>query len=169
MEPSKGLEKNPPSEIFSTGNPACNHTGEELFVFNNLRVLSSGQVSGELLLSSRALSFYGGVDLETGCVAEAGHPLEGKCLAGKVVVFPTGKGSTVGSYALYRLAKTDLAPAALIMVEAEPIITTGAILGEIPCVDRFPLESLELAITGRKNNSMTGFLENDSLRIYPTV
>lgn len=172
MKTPKGLENSPPSEILSTGHQAGNDAGdagEELFVFNNLRVLSAGQASGELLLSSQALSFYGGVDLETGYVAEAGHPLQGECLAHKIVVFPTGKGSTVGSYALYRLAKTGLAPAALIMAKAEPIITTGAILGEIPCVDGFPLEEFESGVAEMKNTSMTGILDNECLRIYPTV
>ncbi len=54
------------------------------------------------------ISFFGGVDPETGVVVERGHELEGQCIAGKVLVFPTGKGSTVGSYTLYRLKHSGI-------------------------------------------------------------
>ena len=67
---------------------------------------------------------------------EKGHPLEGECICGKVLVFPHGKGSTVGSYIVYALKKNGKAPAAMVNQEAEPIISTGAIIGGIPLVDR---------------------------------
>jgi predicted aconitase with swiveling domain len=99
------------------------------------RVIKAGQAEGEALISSEPIGFFGGVDPETGVVIEAGHPLEGACIAGRVLVFPTGKGSTVGSYILYRLKKNGLAPAAIINVESEPIVAVGAIISEIPMVD----------------------------------
>ena len=67
------------------------------------RKYRSGRADGEALVTSMGISFYGGVDPETGKVVEKGHALEGQSIAGKVLVFPTGKGSTVGSYTLYRL------------------------------------------------------------------
>ncbi len=75
---------------------------------------------------------------------EKGHPLEGKDISGSVLVFEYGKGSTVGSYILYALAKNGHAPAAIINAEAETIIAVGAIIGCIPMVDRIqvPLTSL---------------------------
>jgi hypothetical protein len=76
------------------------------------------------------------IDAETGIVIEKGHPLEGESVAGRVLVFPTGKGSTVGSYSLYRLAKAGLAPAAIVNAESEPIVAVGAIISEIPMVDQ---------------------------------
>jgi len=69
-------------------------------------------------------------------VVEKGHPLEGQSVAGRVLVFPTGKGSTVGSYTLYRLAKKGLAPAAIINAQSEPIVAVGAIISDIPMVDQ---------------------------------
>jgi predicted aconitase with swiveling domain len=57
-------------------------------------------------------------------------------VAGRVLVFPTGKGSTVGSYTLYRLARSGLAPAAIINAEADPVVAVGAIIAEIPMVDQ---------------------------------
>jgi uncharacterized protein len=63
-------------------------------------------------------------------------------VAGKVLVFPTGKGSTVGSYTLYRLRQNGKAPAAVVNAECETITAVGCIIAEIPCVDRIPLADL---------------------------
>ena len=81
------------------------------------------------------MSFYGGVDPDTGKVVERGSELEGESVKGRVLVFPNGKGSTVGSYVLYRLAKNGVAPCAIINSRCETIVAVGAIISEIPCVD----------------------------------
>ncbi len=99
------------------------------------RCIFAGKAEGELLFSPAPISFYGGVDANTGIVLEKGHPLEGKSIAGKVLAFPFGKGSTVGSYVLYRLKKNGKAPLALINEKAEAIIAVGAIISEIPMID----------------------------------
>jgi predicted aconitase with swiveling domain len=100
------------------------------------RVVRAGEAEGEALVSSEPIGFLGGVDADTGIVIEAGHPLEGRCIAGRVLVFPTGKGSTVGSYTLYRLARAGLAPAAIVNAEADPVVAVGAIIADIPMVDQ---------------------------------
>ncbi|MFA5396561.1 MAG: DUF126 domain-containing protein [Methanomicrobiales archaeon] len=110
------------------------------------RGISAGVGSGAVLVSSEPISFLSGVDPETGMVIESGHPLEGQSIAGKVLAFPYGKGSTVGSYVIYALKRNNVAPSAIINTEAEPIIAVGAILAEIPMVDR-----PETAITGMKD------------------
>ncbi|NMA09428.1 hypothetical protein L21_2709 [Methanoculleus chikugoensis] len=104
------------------------------------RSISRGIGTGELLVSSEPISFLSGVDPETGIVVEHGHPLEGQSVAGRVLAFPYGKGSTVGSYVIYALKQNGLAPAAIINTEAEPIIAVGAIIAGIPLVDRLPPE-----------------------------
>jgi len=108
------------------------------------RSISRGIGSGELLVSPAPISFLSGVDPKTGTIVEKGHPLCGQRIAGKVLAFPYGKGSTVGSYVLYALSRNGNAPAAIINEEAEPIIVTGAIIGRIPMVDRIgiPLSRL---------------------------
>ena len=106
------------------------------------RVIKSGHAEGKALVSSEPIGFFGGVDPDTGVVVEVGHPLQGRCVAGRVVVFPTGKGSTVGSYILYRLQKNGLAPAAIINIESEPIVAVGAIISEIPTVDLIQIEQI---------------------------
>jgi len=106
------------------------------------RLIKAGQAEGVALVSPEPVGFFGMIDAETGIVTEAGHPLEGESVVGRVLVFPTGKGSTVGSYSLYRLAKAGLAPVAIINLESEPIVAVGAIISEIPMVDHVDIEQI---------------------------
>lgn len=99
------------------------------------RVIKSGSAKGLALVSSQPIGFLGGVDPDTGIVIEPGHPLEGQSVTGRVLVFPTGKGSTVGSYTLYRMANAGTAPAAIVNAESEAIVAVGAIISDIPMVD----------------------------------
>ena len=107
------------------------------------RKIYQGRAEGEALVTSMGISFYGGVDPERGVVVERGHELEGQAICGKILIFPTGKGSTVGSYPLYRLKKAGLAPAAIINANCETITAVGCIISEIPCVDQIPIERLK--------------------------
>jgi predicted aconitase with swiveling domain len=99
------------------------------------RTIYAGKAEGRALATSQGISFFGGVDPDTGMIVERGHELEGQSIAGMVLIFPTGKGSTVGSYTLYRLQHKGLAPAAIINAECETITAVGCIIAEIPCVD----------------------------------
>lgn len=106
------------------------------------RTIYHGKAAGQALVTAQGISFFGGVDPETGVVVERGHELEGHSIAGKVLVFPTGKGSTVGSYTLYRLKHNGLAPAAIINADCETITAVGCIISEIPCVDQIAIEQI---------------------------
>ena len=103
------------------------------------RVIKHGHATGRALVSTEPIGFLGGVDPETGVVIEKGHPLEGQSVAGTVLCFPTGKGSTVGSYTLYRMKQANTAPAAILNAESETIVAVGAIIAEIPMVDQIDL------------------------------
>ncbi len=103
------------------------------------RRISPGRAEGTALVSSEPFSFVGGADPVTGAVLDTTGGLHGERLAGHVFAFPQGKGSTVGSYVLYGLAKRGLGPAALINERAEAIVAAGAILGGVPMVDRVDL------------------------------
>jgi len=111
------------------------------------RKISKGKVSGTALVSEKTISFYGGVDPNTGIVLEKGHDLEGKSVAGTIFVFPKGSGSTVGSYTLLRLKKNGKAPLAIINRECETIVAVGAIISDIPCVDKIDISRIK---TGQK-------------------
>jgi hypothetical protein len=107
------------------------------------RIIYKGKAEGEALVTSMPISFYGGVDPNTGVVIEKGHELMGQSVKGKILVFPQGKGSTVGSYTLYRLKKNGAAPAGMINKECETIIAVGAIISEIPCVDKIDTSKIK--------------------------
>ena len=107
------------------------------------RKIFKGKVKGKTIVTEEGISFYGGVDPDTGVVAEVGHPLEGQSIAGKILVFPQGKGSTVGSYILYRLKKNGKAPLAIINKECETIVAVGAIKSKIPCIDKIDISQMK--------------------------
>ncbi len=125
------------------------------------RVIFEGIVSGKALVSSQPVSFFGGVDPDSGIVVEKGHPLEGKCISGMVLVFPTGKGSTVGSYTLYRLKKNGKAPSAIINAQAETITAVGCIISEIPCVDSIPIGEIPDGAQLHIENGLISLLRNN--------
>ena len=106
--------------------------------------VASGCARGPALVTKEAISFLGNVDAKTGLVVDPAHELFGQCIAGKVLIFPGGKGSTVGSYVIYQLKKRNLAPAAMINLHSEPIVAVGAIISAIPLVDRVPEEILQI-------------------------
>jgi predicted aconitase with swiveling domain len=106
------------------------------------RAVVRGRAEGLALVSEAPIGFLGGVDPETGVVVERGHPLEGESVAGRVLVFPQGKGSTVGSYTIYRLARAGMAPAAIVNAQSEAIVAVGALIADIPMVDRIDIRRL---------------------------
>ena len=112
------------------------------------RKVMGGKAEGLALVSSEPVSFYGGVDPVTGCVTEPGHCCCGENITGKVFVFPTGKGSTVGSYVIYRMKKLGTAPAAIINVETEAILATGCVISDIPLVDKLDQDPVEAIKNG---------------------
>ena len=106
--------------------------------------VAPGRASGPALVTGQAISFLGNVNPETGVVVDPAHELLGEGIAGKVLIFPGGKGSTVGSYVIYQLKKRGLAPAAMINLVSEPIVAVGAIISGIPLVDRVGEEVLRI-------------------------
>ena len=120
------------------------------------RIISKGKAVGEALATTQAISFYGGVDPNTGEVIEKGHELQGKSVKGKMLVFPNGKGSTVGSYTLYRMKKNDTAPSGIINKDCETVVAVGAIISEIPCVDKIDISQIKTGDTVRiKDDTVT--------------
>ena len=109
----------------------------------NGRIVKNGKVEAEAIVANEAMGWLGCVDPETGVVIEKGHALEGKSIAGKVLVFTTGKGSTVGSYTIYALKKAGKAPAAMVCEESEPIVAVGAIISDIPMVDKIEITKIK--------------------------
>lgn len=107
------------------------------------RSIAKGKGKGELIVSSEPISFLGGVNPENGEIIDSNHELKGQIIKDKVLFIPGGKGSTVGSYVIFQMMKNDTAPNAIICIDAEPIIATGAIMSDIPMVDS-PADTTEL-------------------------
>jgi hypothetical protein len=106
------------------------------------RSIYQGKVKGVTLVSQQMISFFGGIDPDTGIIVQKDHDRRGETIANKILVFPTGTGSTVGSYTLYRLKQNGHAPLAIINWECEPITAVGCIIAEIPCVDHISIEKI---------------------------
>jgi len=118
------------------------------------RPIVSGRGKGTALVSAKPISFLGGVDPKTGEITERDHDLRGKSVKEKVLCFPHGHGSTVGSYVLYSLAKGGLGPRAIVNEKADPVVAVGAIIANIPMVDQVDISLIkngdEVEVDGEK-------------------
>jgi len=99
------------------------------------------------MVSKKPLSFLGGVDPETGLVIEKNHDLAGKSIKDVVLCFPHGHGSTVGSYVLYSLAKKKTGPRAIVNEAADPVVVVGAVIADVPMVDKIDIAQIETGDT----------------------
>lgn len=107
------------------------------------RPIVSGDAKGIALVSSKPLSFLGGVNAKTGVIVEREHDLYGKCIKDAILCFPHGHGSTVGSFVLYALAKNGLAPKAIVNSTADPVVVVGAVIANIPMVDGINISKIK--------------------------
>ncbi|MCP2072326.1 UNVERIFIED_ORG: putative aconitase/putative aconitase with swiveling domain [Pseudomonas lini] len=95
------------------------------------RSLVGGAAQGALLFADVGLSFWGGVDPASGEVIDRHHPLSGERLAGRVLAIPSGRGSCTGSSVLMELISNGHAPAALVLAEADEILTLGVLVAQV--------------------------------------
>ncbi len=112
------------------------------------RVISRGEAEGEVIVSKKKFSFLGDVDPDTGIVVANDSDIAGESIAGKIFIFPSGRGSTVGTYVLLRMKKAGTAPKAIINLETEPIIAVGAIISGIPLLDKPEVDPTEIIKSG---------------------
>jgi len=120
-----------------------------------------GITEGEAIVSRTAISFTGGMDPETGIIREPGHELEGQSVAGKILVFPGGKGSTTGSWQFYAAFKRGAAPKGIINVKAEGVVAISAIITGTPMVHELEQDLLKVIQTGDfiRIDADKGFIE----------
>ncbi|MEA2598227.1 MAG: cis-L-3-hydroxyproline dehydratase [Thermomicrobiales bacterium] len=90
----------------------------------------AGDASGEAITANEPLSFWGGLNPETGEIIDRRHPLSGRIVTGRVLVLPHGRGSCSASGVFLEAIRNGTAPAAVIVSRVDPIIGLGAILGE---------------------------------------
>ncbi len=110
--------------------------------------ISEGKAQAEAIVSKDRIMFYQ-VRPEDGMMEEKNHHLEGRIIARKILVFPGGKGSSVVQQdGLYHLDRFHNMPAGLIIQDPDPVIVAGAIIMELPMVDRLPPEFYETVKDG---------------------
>lgn len=108
------------------------------------RKIVEGKAEGYAIVAHHdCISFMGSTNPKTGYIIERGHELEGQCMKGKILVFPSSKGSTGGSYMLYDAVKRGVGPVAIINTEAESIVVIGAIVSDLPMVDHIDISKIE--------------------------
>ena len=92
------------------------------------QALTAGAAEGPALVLSGPLSFWGGIDVETGTVIDRSHPDLGACITGSVLVMPGGRGSSSSSSVLAETLRRGTGPVAIVLSIPDPILTVGAIL-----------------------------------------
>ena len=92
------------------------------------RTLVPGTAEGRALVLDEPLSFWGGVDPETGDITDVRHPQHGASVTGRILVMPSGRGSSSSSSVLAESIRAGTAPAAIVLGEADPILALGAIV-----------------------------------------
>jgi predicted aconitase with swiveling domain len=99
-----------------------------------LKVIVKGKAQGQVMIAKKPINFLGAVDKKTGEIRDEKHDLFGKSLAGKILVFPFGVGSSVGAYTIYSLKSNNCAPLAMICSKADITTASGCALANIPLV-----------------------------------
>jgi predicted aconitase with swiveling domain len=103
---------------------------------------------GEALVSHEPICFYL-TDPKTGVIREKTHELAGKNVANKVLVFPSGKASSVVQIdGLFKLASNNLAPKAMIVKDVETVLVVSAFIAKVPLVDKLEQDPFEAISTG---------------------
>ena len=112
------------------------------------KTVKQGVVEGEAIVSRLPFSFLGDLNPATGTVVPAGHDIEGQSIAGKIFVFPSGKGSTVGPNVAYMANRLGNMPKGMICTEIEPVMAMVAIMNDIPMVHALDKNPVEVIKTG---------------------
>jgi predicted aconitase with swiveling domain len=94
------------------------------------RVLVGGEAEGAAAVSKEPLSLWGGLSPETGQIIDRRHELAGQTVTGRVLVMPSGRGSSTASATLMESIKAGVAPAAIITMRIDPILALGAIVSD---------------------------------------
>lgn len=107
-----------------------------------------GYGEGEALVSHESICFYL-TDSKTGVIREKTHELAGKSVAEKVLIFPSGKASSVVQIdGLFKLAQHNLAPKAMIVKDVETVLVVSAFMAKVPLVDRLEKDPFKTIHTG---------------------
>lgn len=125
-----------------------------MIVYKGRTIVGGIAVEGEALVSKMPFGFFGGVNPKSGIVIDKWHELYGENIKDKILIYPQGRGSTVGAAIILELARCGYAPKAILSNDGEIITATGGILSEkfydreIPMMDQFECDITESIKTG---------------------
>lgn len=119
--------------------------------------LTYGSATGQILLLTEPISFWGGIDPETGVISDVHHPQHGQCVTDRILALSSSRGSSTGSYILMELMRAQIAPSAIVITEPDGVICTGVLVGEITYGYELPviqvsqeaLKSLKTGLSGK--------------------
>ena len=133
------------------------------------RSLVDGCASAPLLYAEVGLSFWGGVDPFSGEVIDRHHPLSGECLAGRVLAIPSGRGSCTGSSVLMELISNGHAPAALVLAEADEILTLGVLVAQTLFQRSLPVLCIGKEAFGQLRGKAFARVDGNGLSLYDST
>jgi predicted aconitase with swiveling domain len=90
--------------------------------------LTAGRALAAALVLDEPLSFWGGVDPSTGTIVDRHHPQLGATIAGRVLVMPSGRGSSSSSSVLAEALRAGTGPAAILLRRHDGILVLGALV-----------------------------------------
>lgn len=131
------------------------------------RSLIEGSAQGALLFADTGLSFWGGVDPFSGEVIDRHHPLSGQNVSGRVLAIPNGRGSCTGSSVMMELISNGHAPAALVLAEADEILTLGVLVAQYFFDRSLPVLSIGKEAFATLSGQAWARLEGATLSLYP--
>lgn len=133
------------------------------------RFILAGVGKGEILATKDPISFWGCVDPLTGIISDKRHELYKCCIAGKVLVFPYGKGSSTGSLMILELIRNNRAPAAIINIRTEPLLATGPVVGKHFYGKHFPILTVAKSVFHQLETGWFAFISCDGKAAVITV
>ncbi|MCK6253845.1 cis-3-hydroxy-L-proline dehydratase [Pseudomonas fragi] len=131
--------------------------------------LVDGAAVAPLLYADVGLSFWGGVDPFSGEVIDRHHPLSGQCLAGRVLAIPSGRGSCTGSSVLMELISNGHAPAALVLAEADEILTLGVLVAQTLFQRSLPVLCIGREAFGQLHGKAFARVDGTQLSLYDSA
>ena len=112
------------------------------------RSASKGLAEGEALVTHDAISFLSDISITEGTITSPQSKCKGQSVSDKILIFPTGRGSTADPYGFYMLKKAGKAPRAVINIDANPTTVAGAIISNTPMVYKLDKNPLQIIETG---------------------
>lgn len=131
--------------------------------------LTPGTATGEILFLTEPISFWGGIDPETGQIVDAHHPQQGQNVAQKILVLTSSRGSSTGSYVLLELMRKGIAPSGIVLSEPDGVICTGVLVGQETYGLDLPVIQVPLASLNQLKTAVTGKVVSQDDQAYLSV